>query len=64
VVRAVQLPRTPCGRVYFEHAQNERPRLAFPHRVRQQAVATLWGFLECRWRVVGTPYARCKDAAV
>ena len=33
---AVQSPRTPCGGVYFEHAQNKRHGLAFPQRVRQQ----------------------------
>jgi len=30
---AVQSPRTPCGGVYFEHAQNKRRGLAFPQRV-------------------------------
>jgi len=39
---AVQSPRTPCGGVYFEHAENKRRGLAFPQRVRQHAVATLW----------------------
>jgi len=29
---AVQSPRTPCGGVYFEHAQNKRRGLAFPQR--------------------------------
>jgi len=38
---AVQSPKTPCGGVYFEHAQNKRHSLAFPQRVRQHAVATL-----------------------
>jgi len=64
-VRAVQTPatlckrcgnvtqsRTLCGGVYFEHAQNKRRGLAFPQRVRQHAVATLWGLLERRGRVV------------
>jgi len=45
-VRAVHSPRTPCGGIYFEHAQNKHSSLAFPQRVRQQAVATLWGLLE------------------
>jgi len=48
---AVQLPRTPCGGVYFEHAQNKRRSLAFPQRVRQHTVATLCGLLERRGRV-------------
>jgi len=39
---AVESPRTPCGGVYFEHAQNKRRGMAFPQRVRQHAVATLW----------------------
>ena len=39
---AVQTPRTPCGGIYFEHAQNKRHGLAFPQRVRQYAVAMLW----------------------
>jgi len=38
---AVQSHRTPCGGVYFEHAQNKRLGVAFPQRVRQNAVATL-----------------------
>jgi len=59
---AVQSPRTPCGGVYFEHAQNKRRGLAFPRRVRQHAVATLWGLLERRGRVESAPYARFKDA--
>jgi len=59
---AVQSPRTPCGGVYFEHAQNKRRGLAFPQRVRQPAVATLWGLLERRGRVVSAPRARYKDA--
>jgi len=59
---AVKSHRTPCGDVYFEHAQNKRLGLAFPQRVRQHAVATLWGLLERRGRVVGAPRARCKDA--
>jgi len=49
---AVQSPSTSCGGVYFEHAQN----------VRQHAVATLWGLLERRGRVVSAPPARCNDA--
>jgi len=59
---AEQSPRTPCGGVYFEHAQNKRRGLAFPQRVRQHAVATLWGLLERRGRVVSAPRARFKDA--
>jgi len=39
---AVQSPRTPCGCVYFGHAQNKRRGLAFAQRVRQNVVATLW----------------------
>jgi len=58
----VQSPRTPCGGVYFGHAQNKRRSLAFAQRVRQNAVATLWGLLERRGRVVSAPRARCKDA--
>jgi len=59
---AVQSPRMPCGGVYFEHAQNNRRGLAFPRRVRQQAVAMLWGLLERRGRVVSAPRGCCKDA--
>jgi len=59
---AVQSPRTPCGGVYFGHAQNKRRGLALPQLVRQHAVATLWGLLERRGRVVIAPRARCKDA--
>jgi len=59
---AVQSPRTPCGGVYFEHAQNKRRGLAFPQRVRQNAVATLWGLQERRGHVMSAPRARCKDA--
>jgi len=59
---AVQSHRTPCGGVYFKHAQNKRRGLAFPQRVRQHAVATLWGLLERSGRVVSAPRARCKDA--
>ena len=59
---AVQSPRTPCGGVYFEHAQNKRHGLAFPQRVGQHSVATLWGLLERRRRVVSAPHTRCKDA--
>ena len=55
-------PRTTCGGVYFEHAQNKRRGLAFPQRVRQHAVATLWGLLGRRGCVVSAPRARCKDA--
>jgi len=55
---AVQSPRTPCGGVYFEHAQNKRRGLAFA----QRAVGTLWGLLERRGRFVGAPRARCKYA--
>jgi len=39
---AVQSPKTPYAGVYFEHAQNKRRGFAFPQRVRQHAVATLW----------------------
>jgi len=59
---AVQSPRTPCGGVYFGHAQNKRRGLAFAQRVRQNAVATLWGLLERSGSVVSAPRARCKDA--
>jgi len=59
---AVQSPRTPCGGVYFELDQNKRRGLAFPQRVRQHVVATLWGLLERRGRVVSAPRTRCKDA--
>jgi len=37
----------------FWDAQNKRRGLAFAQRIRQNAVATLWGLLEL---------ARCKDA--
>jgi len=59
---AVPSPRTPCGGVYFEHAQNKRRGLAFLQRVRQHAMATLWGLLERRGRVMSAPRASCKDA--
>ena len=59
---AVQSPRTPCGGVYFQHAQNKRSGLAFPQRFRQNSVATLWGLVEYRGRDVSAPRARCKDA--
>jgi len=59
---AVQSPRTPCSGVYFVHAKNKRRGLAFPQRVRQNAVATLWGLLERRGRVVSAPRSRCKHA--
>jgi len=58
---AVQSRRTPCGGVYFKHAQNKRRGLAFPQRIRQHAVAMLWGLLERRGHVVSAPRARCKD---
>jgi len=58
----VQSPRTPCGGVYFEHAQNKRRGLAFPQRVKQHAVATLLDLLRRPGRVVGAPRERCKDA--
>jgi len=61
---AVQSIRTPCGSVYFEHAQNKRRGLAFPQRFTQHAVATLWGFIERRGRVVSAPRARCKRRCV
>jgi len=72
-VRAVQTPatlwkrymqssRTPCGGVYFEHAKNKLRGLAFPQRVKQHAVATLWGLQERPGRVLGAPRAHCKDA--
>jgi len=60
----VQSPRTPYGRDYFENAQNKRRGLAFPPRVRQHAVATLWGLLERHGRVVGAPRERGKDAVL
>jgi len=47
----VQSPRTPCGGVYFKHAQNKRRGLAFAHRVRQLAMGSS-----------RAPWARCKDA--
>jgi len=46
----------------FEHAQNKRRGLAIAHRVRQHALATLWGLQERRGRVVGAPRERCKEA--
>jgi len=42
--------------------KNKRRGLAFPQRVKQHAVSTLWGLLERRGRVVSAPRARCKDA--
>jgi len=45
-----------------EHAQIKRRGLAFARRVRQRAVATLWGLLERRGRVVDAPREHCKDA--
>jgi len=50
--KAVQSPRTPCGGVYFEHAQNKRRGLTFAQRVRQHAV----GYPRVLW-------ARCGRAA-
>jgi len=52
---AVHTHRTPCGGVYFEHAQYKRRGLAFPQRVRQHAVATLWASR--------APWGRCERAA-
>jgi len=49
---AVLSPRTPCGGVYFKHAQNKRRGLAFAQRVRQRAVGTLWqrcGYSRAQW---------------
>jgi len=60
--RYMQSHRTPCNGVYLEHAQNKRRGLAFEQRVRQHAMATLWGLLERRGRVVGAPRERFKDA--
>jgi len=56
---AVQSPRTPCGGVYFEHAQNTRRGLAFAQRVRQRAVGTLWRRCGESSRA---PWARCGRA--
>jgi len=50
--RYMQSPRTPCGGVYFEHVQNKRRGLAFPQRVRQNAVGSS-----------RAPWARCERAA-
>jgi len=58
----VQSPKTPCGGVYFEHSQKKSRGLAFPQRVSQHAVATLWVLQERRGRVVGAPRSRCKKA--
>jgi len=63
-VNAVQSPRTPCGGVYFERAQNKRRGLAIAQRIRQHGVATLWGLLERLWRVVGAPRERCKNRSL
>jgi len=68
-VRAVQTPATlykRCGNAVQSPRSNARWLLswacrAFPQRVRQQAVATLWCLLEHRGRVVSAPRARCKD---
>jgi len=49
---AMQSHRTPCGGVYFEHAQNKRRGLAFSQRVRQHAVGS-----------PRAPWARCGRAA-
>jgi len=54
--------QSPCGGVYFEHAQNKRRGLAFAQRVRQQAMATLWGLLERHGRVVGVLWDRRVNA--
>jgi len=59
-VRAVQTPATLCKRCAI--SQIKRRGLAFPQRVIQCALATLWGLLERRGRVVSAPRARCKDA--
>jgi len=40
----------------------KRRGVTFAQRVRQNAVATLWGLLERRGRLVSAPRARCKDA--
>ena len=61
----MQSPKTPCGGVYFQHAQNKRRGLAFVHRVRKRsgdAVTKLWGHLERSARVVGAPCGRCVHA--
>jgi len=57
-VHAVKSPAKPCGGVCFEHVQNKSRGLTFAQRVRQRAVATLWGLLLRRGRVVGAPPAR------
>jgi len=56
---AVHLPRTPCGGVYFEHAQNKRRGLAFPQRVRQH----LWQRCGNALGSSRAPWARCERAA-
>jgi len=56
----VQSPRTPCGGVYFKHAQIKRLGLAFPQRVRQHAVA-VW-LSSAPWARCERPRARCKNA--
>jgi len=55
---AVRSHRTSCVGVYFEHAQNKRRGLAFPQRVRQHAVATLWQHYGVFKSDVGSLWAR------
>jgi len=55
---AEQSPRTPCGGVYFEHAQNKRRGLAFPQRVR----STLWQRCGNAMGPSRAPWARCERA--
>jgi len=51
-VKTLRSPsRTPCGGVYFEHAQNKRLGLAIAKRVRQLAVGSS-----------RAPLARCEYA--
>jgi len=61
--------KTPCNRLERHAAafilsmlKTNAAGLAFAQRVRQHAVATLWGLLERRESVVGAPRERCIDA--
>ena len=58
-VRAVQSPRTPCGGVCFEHAQNTRHGFAFVQRVRRR----LWKRCGAAFGSSSAPWTRCGRAA-
>ena len=64
----MQTPATLCNRIERHAAAftlimlKTNAAMAFSRRIRQHAVATLWGLLERGGRVVSAPRARCKDA--